>query len=85
MRAWSLDALVQLKCMEDIYGGSFSQGRTMRSGHSTVVLEFIGQKVHKENGDTRVIEARFPWLAPLTASVYGAQHALLGSKERPHF
>jgi alpha-galactosidase len=55
MRAWSLDALVQLKCMEDIYGGSFSQGRTMRSGHSTAVLEFIGQKVHKKNGDTRVI------------------------------
>ncbi len=27
------------------------------------------------------LQARFPWLAPLTASVYGAQHALLGSKE----
>jgi alpha-galactosidase len=41
--------------MEDIYGGSFSQGRTMRAGHSTAVLEFIGQKVHKKNGDTTVI------------------------------
>jgi hypothetical protein len=30
--AWSLDALVQLKCLEDIYGGFFSQGRTMRGG-----------------------------------------------------
>jgi len=55
MRAWSLDALVQLKCMEDIYGGSFSQGRTMRAGHSTAVLEFIGQKVQKKNGSTSVI------------------------------
>ena len=36
--AWALDSLVQFKCMEDIYGGSFSQGRTMRSGHSTAVL-----------------------------------------------
>ncbi|MCE9587567.1 MAG: alpha-galactosidase [Verrucomicrobia bacterium] len=53
--AWSLDALVQLKCMEDIYGGGFSQGRTMRSGHSTAVLEFIGQKVHRKNGDTAVV------------------------------
>ena len=41
--------------MEDIYGGSFSQGRTMRSGHSTGVLEFIGQKVHKKNGGTSLI------------------------------
>jgi hypothetical protein len=57
IRAWSLDALVQLKCMEDIYGGSFSQGRTMRSGHSTAVLEFISQKVHRENGETSVITA----------------------------
>ena len=55
MRAWSLDSLVQLKCMEDICGGSFSQGRTMRAGHSTAVLEFIGQKVHKMNGSTSVI------------------------------
>ena len=54
-RAWALDSLVQLKCMEDIYGGSFSQGRTMRSGHSTAVLEFIGQKVHKKNGGTSVV------------------------------
>jgi len=53
--AWALDSLVQLKCMEDIYGGSFSQGRTMRSGHSTAVLEFIGQKVHKKNGGTSVV------------------------------
>jgi alpha-galactosidase len=53
--AWVLDSLVQLKCMEDIYGGSFSQGRTMRSGHSTAVLEFIGQKVHKKNGGTNVV------------------------------
>jgi alpha-galactosidase len=53
--AWVLDSLVQLKCMEDIYGGSFSQGRTMRSGHSTAVLEFIGQKVHKKNGGTSVV------------------------------
>jgi len=51
-RAWALDSLVQLKCMEDSYGGSFSQGRTMRSGHSTAVLEVIGQKVHKKNGGT---------------------------------
>jgi len=55
IRAWSLDALVQIKCMEDIYGGCFSQGRTMRAGHSTAILEFIGQKVHKKNGDTSVI------------------------------
>ena len=55
MRAWALDSLVQLKCMEDIYGGSFSQGRTMRAGHSTAVLEFIGQKVQKKNGSTSVI------------------------------
>jgi alpha-galactosidase len=54
-RAWALDSLVQLKCIEDIYGGSFSQGRTMRSGHSTAVLEFIGQKVQKKNGGTSVI------------------------------
>ncbi len=54
-RAWALDSLVQLKCMEDIYGGSFSQGRTMRAGHSTAVLEFIGQKVQKKNGGTSVI------------------------------
>ncbi|MFM8830177.1 MAG: glycoside hydrolase family 36 protein [Spartobacteria bacterium] len=54
-RAWALNSLVQLKCMEDIYGGSFSQGRTMRSGHSTAVLEFIGQKVHKKNGGTSVV------------------------------
>ena len=53
--AWALDSLVQLKCIEDIYGGSFSQGRTMRSGHSTAVLEFIGQKVHKKNGGTSVV------------------------------
>jgi alpha-galactosidase len=55
VRAWALDSLVQLKCMEDIYGGSFSQGRTMRSGHSTAVLEFIGQKVQKKNGGTSVV------------------------------
>ena len=55
VRAWALDSLVQLKCMGDIYGGSFSQGRTMRSGQSTVVLELIGQKVHKKNGGTSVI------------------------------
>jgi alpha-galactosidase len=54
-RAWALDSLVQLKCMEDIYGGSFSQGRTMRSGHSTGVLEFVGQKVQKNNSGTSVI------------------------------
>jgi len=53
--AWSLDSLVQLKCMEDNYGGAFSQGRTMRAGDSTAVLEFIGQKVHKKNGGTSVI------------------------------
>lgn len=55
MRAWALDSLVQLKCMEDIYGGSFSQGRTMRAGRSTGVLEFVSQKVHKKNGGTSVI------------------------------
>jgi alpha-galactosidase len=54
-RAWALDSLVQLKCMEDIYGGSFSQGRTMRSGHSTAVLEFVGQKIQKNNSGTSVI------------------------------
>jgi alpha-galactosidase len=54
-RAWALDSLVQLKCMEDIYGGSFSQGRTMRSGHSTAVLEFVSQKVQKKNGGTSVV------------------------------
>jgi alpha-galactosidase len=54
-RAWALDSLVQLKCMEDIYGGSFSQGRTMRSGHSSAVLEFVSQKVQKKNGGTSVI------------------------------
>lgn len=54
-RAWALDSLVQLKCMEDIYGGSFSQGRTMRAGHSTGVLEFVGQKVQKKNSSTSVI------------------------------
>ncbi|MCX6961578.1 MAG: alpha-galactosidase, partial [Verrucomicrobia bacterium] len=53
--AWALDSLVQLKCIEDIYGGSFSQGRTMRSGHSTAVLEFIGQKFHEKNGGTSVV------------------------------
>ena len=53
--AWSLDALVQLKCMEDIYGGFFSQGRTMRGGRSTAVLEFISQKVEKKNGGTSVV------------------------------
>jgi alpha-galactosidase len=53
--AWSLDSLVQLKCMEDVYGGGFSQGRTIRGGHSTAVLEFIGQKVQKKNGSTSVI------------------------------
>ncbi|MCS6247014.1 MAG: alpha-galactosidase [Opitutus sp.] len=55
MRAWSLDSLVQLKCMQDNYGGCFSQGRTMRAGRSTTVLEFVGQKVHKKNGATCVI------------------------------
>ena len=55
MRAWALDSLVQLKCMEDIYGGSFSQGRTMRAGHSTAALGFISQKVQKKNGGTSVI------------------------------
>jgi alpha-galactosidase len=54
-RAWALDSLVQLKCMEDVYGGSFSQCRTMRAGRSTAVLEFSGQKVHKKNGGTTVI------------------------------
>ena len=54
-RAWAQDSLVQIKCMQDIYGGSFSQGRTMRSGHSTAVLEFIGQKVQKKNGSTHVV------------------------------
>lgn len=49
------DALVQLKCSEDIYCRSFSQGRTMRTARSTVALEFIGQKVHKENGRTSLV------------------------------
>ena len=56
-RARALNSLVQLKCMEDIYGGSFSQGRTMRAGHSTGVLEFVSQKVQKKNGSTSVITA----------------------------
>ena len=33
---------------------------------------------------TPFFQARFPWLAPATASVYYAKHALLGSKKRPH-
>jgi len=55
MRAWSMDSLVQLKCMEDIYGACFSQGRSLRAGPSTAVLEFVGQKVHKKNGATMVL------------------------------
>ena len=55
VRAWALDSLVQLKCTEDINGGFFSQGRTMRSGHSTAVLEFIGQKVQKKDGSNSVV------------------------------
>jgi alpha-galactosidase len=55
VRAWAHDSLVQLKCMEDNYGGSFSQGRTLRAGRSTAVLEFIGQKVHQKNGRTGVV------------------------------
>lgn len=55
VRAWALDSLVQLKCMEDIYGGSFSQGRTMRAGPSTAALVYTGQKVRKKDGCTTVI------------------------------
>ena len=55
VRAWALDSLVQLKCMKDNYGGSFSQGRTMRAGGSTAALLFTGQKVLKKNGATCVV------------------------------
>ena len=62
-RAWALDSLVQLKCREDNYGESFSQGRTMRAGHSTTALEFIGQKIHKKMGP--------PPLSPLSNTPRG--------------
>jgi alpha-galactosidase len=55
VRAWALDSLVQLKCKKDNYGGSFSQGRTMRAGGSTAALVFTGQKVLKKNGATCVV------------------------------
>ncbi len=55
MRAWSLDSMVQLKCQQDVYGGSFSQGRTMRAGSSTAALVFTGQKVLKKNGVSCVV------------------------------
>jgi len=57
VRAWVPDSLVQLKCMEDRYGGSFSQGRTMRAGPSTAALVYTGQKVRAKDGCTTVITA----------------------------
>lgn len=52
--AWAPDSLVQLKCMEDLYGGSFSQGRTMRAGPSTAALVYKGQRVRKLKDRTTV-------------------------------
>ena len=53
--AFALDSLVQLKCLEDKYSGSFAQGRTMRAGYSTSDLVFTAQKVAKKDGVTTVI------------------------------
>ena len=54
VRAFSLDSLVQLKCMEEHPAGGFSQGRTMRGGPSTEALRFARQKVVKKEGGTSV-------------------------------
>ncbi len=54
-RAWDLDSLVQLKCRGDLEAGGFSQGRTMRAGPSSALLEFIDQEVEKGGGETTVV------------------------------
>ena len=54
-RAWSLDSLVQLKCLEDNQTPGFGQGRTMRANPSITALSFVRQKVSKAAGETVVI------------------------------
>jgi len=55
IRAWSLDSLVQLKCLEDTQSPGFGQGRTMRASPSTTSLRFVRQKVVKKEGATTVV------------------------------
>ncbi len=52
VRAWSLDSLVQLKCLADTQ--SPGQGRTMRATPSTTSLRFLRQEVVKNAGTTTV-------------------------------
>ena len=54
IRAWSLDSLVQLKCLEDTQAPGFGQGRTMRANPSTATLRFMRQKVVEKAGATTV-------------------------------
>jgi len=55
VRAWALDSLVQLKCMEDDQTPGFAQGRTMRASPSTAALRFVRQRVVEKSGATTVI------------------------------
>ena len=43
--AWSVDSLVQLKCVGDPYPRLFRQGRTMRDGASVAALRYVDQRV----------------------------------------
>ena len=54
-RAWSLDSLVQLKCLADTQTPGFGQGRTMRASPSTTSLRFVRQKVVENEGVTTVV------------------------------
>ena len=55
VRAWNLDSLIQLKCMEDEHTSGFAQGRTMRASPSTTALRFVRQRVVRKAGATTVI------------------------------
>ncbi len=53
-RAWSMDSLVQLKCIGQTYGPFFAGGKTMRGSDSTASLCFGNQSVERIAGQTTV-------------------------------
>jgi alpha-galactosidase len=55
--AYSIDSLVQLKCVEDAYSDGMSQGVTLRNSDTVASLRYESQSVHEHDG-FRVVKTR---------------------------
>ena len=54
LRAWSIDSLVQVKCIGDDYPTGFSQGSSLRNSSTTLELRYHSQEVTRRGEETLV-------------------------------